>query len=186
MSSRLIGSKAQTVNLARSRDRAPGPVAAAGTAQGNRQLVADQLAAALGETRRSSDKARPVLLVAASGEPPDLAALCRHAEEDRGAAVASGIGGPRNGAGFGDAEGGGRDRCVRILPENSGFGCFGAKARQNRPVEAPWRAFGFKTALELCVCKPLGVGCSLNQDSKWKFRLRCLSNADIGSDGKCL
>jgi hypothetical protein len=60
---------------------------------------------------------------------------------------------------------------VRILPKNSGFGCFGAKARQNRPVEAPWRAFGFKTALELCVCKPLGVGSSLNQDSKWKFRL---------------
>jgi hypothetical protein len=65
---------------------------------------------------------------------------------------------------------------VRILPKNSGFGCFDAKARQNRPVEAPWRAFGFKTALELCVCKPLGVGSSLNQDSKWKFRL----NAFVG------
>jgi len=36
-----------------------------------------------------------------------------------------------------------------------------------------------KTELELCVCKPLGVGGSLNQDSKWKFRLK----ASFGSTG---
>ncbi len=32
-----------------------------------------------------------------------------------------------------------------------------AKARQNRPVEAMWRAFGLSTGLELWVCKPLGL-----------------------------
>jgi hypothetical protein len=148
------------------------PLAAAGAAGVDREMVADQLAAAVGEDRRTAHQTCALLLVAAGGASPDPAALCRHAGEDRGAAVASGISGPRNGVGFGDAEGRGRDRCVRILPKNSGFGCFGAKARQNRPVEAPWRAFGFKTALELCVCKPLGVGSSLNQDSKWKFRVQ--------------
>jgi len=55
---------------------------------------------------------------------------------------------------------------------NPRFGCFDAKADQNRPVEAPWTAFGLKPELELWACKPLGVGESLNQYSKWKFRLR--------------
>jgi hypothetical protein len=33
------------------------------------------------------------------------------------------------------------------------------------------RTFGSKTELELRVCKPPGVGVSLIQDSKWKFRI---------------
>jgi hypothetical protein len=51
------------------------PVAAAGVAQANRELVADQLAAAVGEDRRASGEARPVLLAAVGGEPSDAAAL---------------------------------------------------------------------------------------------------------------
>jgi hypothetical protein len=49
-----------------------------------------------------------------------------------GAGVPSGIGGPRNGAAFGDAEERGTDRCRRI--QEPWFGCFDAKARQNRLV----------------------------------------------------
>jgi len=68
-------------NLCR-RQALPSPVAT---------LVANQLAAAVGEDRRTVDKAHPLLLVAAGGESPDAPALCWHAAEDRGAAVAGGI-----------------------------------------------------------------------------------------------
>ena len=66
-------------------------VAAAGAADEDRQLVADQLAAAAGENRRAFDKACPVLLVAAGRESSDAPALRKHAAEDRDAAAASGI-----------------------------------------------------------------------------------------------
>jgi hypothetical protein len=67
------------------------PVAAAGAADEDRALVADQLAAAVGENRRPIDQTRPLLLVAAGGESPDAAVVCRHVGKDRGAAVAGGI-----------------------------------------------------------------------------------------------
>src|SRR5208337_2876164 len=54
-------------------------------------LVADQLAAAPGENRRTFDQARPLLLAPAGRESSDEAAVWRHAEEDRDAAVAGGI-----------------------------------------------------------------------------------------------
>jgi Transposase DDE domain group 1 len=65
--------------------------AAAGAADSGRHLVADQLAAAVGEDRRTVDKARTLLLVAASGESPDAPAVCRHAAKDHAAACAGGI-----------------------------------------------------------------------------------------------
>jgi len=61
-----------------------------------RQLVADQLAAAAGESRRTVDKARPVLRVAAGGESSDAEALWEHAAQDRDGGVAGGIGAPRS------------------------------------------------------------------------------------------
>src|ERR1019366_7335687 len=39
------------------------------------------------------DKRRPLLLAPAGGEPPDTAAVCRHAAEDRGVAGTGGING---------------------------------------------------------------------------------------------
>src|SRR5260370_241105 len=45
------------------------PLAAAGAARENRELVAYQLAAAAGEDRRPADQARPVLLADAGREP---------------------------------------------------------------------------------------------------------------------
>jgi len=80
-------------------------VAAAGAASADRRLVADQLAAAPGENRRTVDQARTLLLAATCGEPSDAPALWKHAAEDRGAAIARGIGDPQGGADFGDAGG---------------------------------------------------------------------------------
>ena len=54
-------------------------VAAAGAADAGRHLVADQLAAAVGQDRRPIDQTCPLLLVAAGGEPSDAAAVWRHA-----------------------------------------------------------------------------------------------------------
>ena len=50
--------------------------------KGDRQLVANQSAAASGQDRWALDKARPLLLATARGESPDAAAVWRHAAED--------------------------------------------------------------------------------------------------------
>src|ERR1035437_5792760 len=67
------------------------PVAALGAAQQNRQLVADQLATAIGENRRSIGQARSVLLVAPGGKSSDTAAVWKHGAPDRRAAGACGV-----------------------------------------------------------------------------------------------
>ena len=67
------------------------PVAALGAAQRSRQLVADQLAAAIGENRRSIGQARMIRLVAPGGKSSDAAALWRDAPADRSAAGSSGV-----------------------------------------------------------------------------------------------
>src|ERR1035441_5998058 len=68
------------------------PVAAAGAAKQDRQLVADELAATAGEDGRTIGETRPVLLPATGGEPPDAAAVRKHAAADRRAALADRIG----------------------------------------------------------------------------------------------
>jgi hypothetical protein len=52
------------------------PMAAAGAADAGCHLVADQLAAAASENRRTVDQARTLLLLAAGGEPSDAAFVC--------------------------------------------------------------------------------------------------------------
>lgn len=78
------------------RDRLkPGePMAAFGAAAEDRQLVADQPAAAAGEDRRPIDQARPVLLAALGGEQSDAATLRGYAAPDRFAVHAGGVGEP--------------------------------------------------------------------------------------------
>jgi Transposase DDE domain group 1 len=66
-------------------------VAPSGAAEKNRRLVADELAAAAGENRRTPNQARPVLLAATGGESPHAAAVWEHAAQDRGAAITSRI-----------------------------------------------------------------------------------------------
>jgi hypothetical protein len=76
------------------------PVAAAGAAEEDRQLVIDESPAAAGKDRRASDQARSVLLAIVGGEPFDAAAVRQHNVPDRGAARADriGRGGEENGA----------------------------------------------------------------------------------------
>jgi hypothetical protein len=62
-----------------------------GAAEKNRRLVADELAAAAGENRRTPNQARPLLLAATGGESPHAAAVWEHAAQDRGAAITNRI-----------------------------------------------------------------------------------------------
>src|SRR5450759_329235 len=59
------------------------PLAAAGAAEENRELVADQFAAAAGQDRRQAGQARPILLADAGREPSHTAAVREHGPADR-------------------------------------------------------------------------------------------------------
>ena len=61
-------------------------MAAAGVAQANRELVADQLAAAAGENGWTAGEACPLLLAAFGREPSDEAAVWEYGAADHGAA----------------------------------------------------------------------------------------------------
>jgi hypothetical protein len=92
------------------------------------------------KNRRAFDKACPLLLVAAGGEPSDAPALRKHAAEDRDAAVAGGIGGPQSGADSGDELERERDKCLKTRLEECQFRVFYANARQNWSVAGSWKA----------------------------------------------
>ncbi len=68
------------------------PVAAVGTAEEDRQLVADQLAATPSEDGRPAGEACALLLAAAGREPFDAATLRGHGTADRLAVHANGVG----------------------------------------------------------------------------------------------
>ena len=59
------------------------PVAAAGAAEEDRELVADQLAATAGEDRRQAGQACPLLLADAGRRPSHTAAVWEHGTADR-------------------------------------------------------------------------------------------------------
>jgi len=59
------------------------PVAAAGVAEANRELVTDESAAAAGEDGRTASETCALLLVAAGGRTSDAAAIQGHAGPDR-------------------------------------------------------------------------------------------------------
>jgi len=87
------------------------PMAAAGPADEDRQLVADKLATTAGEDGRKAGETRSVLLAPTGGEPPDAAAVWGHPRQDRGVALSSRIGEPMPGSDFGDERGRGAARC---------------------------------------------------------------------------
>ena len=68
------------------------PVAAAGDAEEDRSLVADQLAAAAGEDGWPIGEARPLLLAAVSGRASDPASVRGNSAADLGATPADWIG----------------------------------------------------------------------------------------------
>ena len=59
---------------------------------------------------------------------------------------------------------GSREKCVRIWSEKRQFRVSYVNARPNWPVAAGWKALLTQTALELRVCKPPGVGATVNQN----------------------
>jgi hypothetical protein len=59
------------------------PVAAAGAAEEDRELVADQFATTAGENRRQAGQARSVLLADAGGKSSHRAAVWEHAMANR-------------------------------------------------------------------------------------------------------
>ena len=67
-------------------------VATLGAAEEDRELVPDELAAAVGEDRWASDQARPVLLAAPGREPPDAGPVWKHGAANRSVAAAERIG----------------------------------------------------------------------------------------------
>ncbi len=67
---------------------------AAVAAEQDRQLVADEFAAAVGEDRWPLDQARPVLLAAPGKESSDAAFVWKHGAADCCATGASGVGEP--------------------------------------------------------------------------------------------
>ena len=73
------------------RDRIqPGqPVAAAGAAEGRREVFLDELAATASEERRPVGKVCSLLMAAAGGEPSDAAPVRKHAAAHGGTAAVS-------------------------------------------------------------------------------------------------
>jgi len=67
------------------------PVPSAGAAQANRELVADQLATAVGEGRRTAGQTCALLLATAGGRTSDAAAVRGDAGPDRAATDTDGI-----------------------------------------------------------------------------------------------
>ena len=67
------------------------PVAAAGAAEENRELVADESAATSGQDRWAAGETRPVLLATPGGEPFDETFIFQHAGADRWTAASVGI-----------------------------------------------------------------------------------------------
>ena len=67
------------------------PVAAAGAAEGDREVVVDELTAAAGEDRRATDQARSLLLATVGGEPSDAAVVGVDGAADCWAASARGV-----------------------------------------------------------------------------------------------
>src|ERR1035441_8850259 len=68
-------------------------VAAAGVAQADRELVADEFAATAGEDGRTACETCPLLLAAIGGEPSDETVVWQYAQADRRAVASGGIAG---------------------------------------------------------------------------------------------
>ncbi len=141
-------------------------VALAGAADEDRHLVADQLAAAAGENRRTVDKAQTLLLVAAGGESPDPTALRQHAAQDRDAAVASRISRRAGRGDVGDDAGAQGEvsaeslgkrvisgRCVRVRCETG-------------PPQRRWKHRVNKPGPEPCTGRPFGLQGQLESESE--------------------
>ena len=112
------------------------PMAAAGAAEEDRELVADEFAATAGENGRAIGEACPVLLADAGGEPSDEAAVWRHGAAAR---CAGGTGWVELGGAqikILGKKGGGTGRCLFASSPTAAIAGFRCTAR------AEWRLGG--------------------------------------------
>jgi len=89
------------------------PVAAAGAAPEDRQLVLNHLAAATGDDGRSAGEARPLLLAAVGRRTSDAAPVRSDGVADDGVARASGVGEAPTVTDFSDEARGEKEECWR-------------------------------------------------------------------------
>jgi len=152
------------------RDRIqPGqPVAAAGAAEGNRNVVINQFAAAAGENRRAAGKACPLLLAIAGREPSHAALVRKHAAADGGFAAASRVGAAarRNQSGRRRGVDGGGLRASASKWEKSRV--FWSRKRPSRARQGLWDGNGCKKDRER---RQMGVYWFAAERQKRKFRL---------------
>ena len=101
------------------------PVAAAGPADRDRQLVADKLAATAGEDGRKAGETRSVLLAPPGAEPPDAVAVWGHPRQDRSVAISSRVDEPMSGSYFGNERGRRRQSVGTPVGKAAVYGCRG-------------------------------------------------------------
>jgi hypothetical protein len=103
------------------------PLASAGVTAEDRQLALDQLAAAVGEDRRTRGQTCPLLLAAPGGESSDKATVRSDGGANRGAPVASGVEKPpgRKKNSFPTRPGRGEvsEKSLRAVPAPGAKGC---------------------------------------------------------------
>ncbi len=126
---------------------------AAGAAEANRQVVADQLAAAAGEDRRPTGEACSILLASVGGESSDAPSVCLDGTADRLVAPAGRMEPPKT-EGHHRRDGGGRKSVgdigqtgVRSEPQQP-------PSSQTGPLCSQWRDGVARTRLAVA----LGAG----------------------------
>ena len=121
------------------------PVAAAGAAAANWQLIVDERATTIGQDGWQADQARPVLFAAADREPSDAAVVCKHGSAGPrghpGAASASGVGDGSGVREIGQRGGRGRKGVGGISQKGSSCGPQGCRAEQDDPLGTTGQAF---------------------------------------------
>ena len=116
-------------------------MASAGAATEDRQLVVDEPEAAIGEDGWPIGRARPVLLAASGGEPPDAAVVREHGAADRGAGGADRVGKGRGGREIGQRGGRGRKGVGVIRQEGRSCLSRGPREEQDDPFGTAGQAF---------------------------------------------
>src|ERR1035437_904584 len=111
-------------------------MAAAVVAQADRELVADQLAAAAGEDGRTAGETCPLLLALAGGEPSDEAAVWEYGAADRGAVASGGIAEAVAGKSIQSQEG--TEGCLTRPDGKAVVNSCGTRVGAHGTLAAPW------------------------------------------------
>ena len=142
-------------------------MAAAGAAEEDREVVADQFAAAAGE-------ACPILLASVGGEPSDAPPLRVDGTADRVAAPASGIGQTAERADLSDeraTDGKVSERSVQrgMVPSLRSL-----RGAETAPLCGPWRQAAMLTRLTVAFDAGQMYAAERRRSPKWKFRFKCI------------